>query len=425
MAGKLLAENLYDASIQLDWIRLLEPGTSAYDRLYVHRPRVEKVESSELLREAERARRDRSFRWFFTGHTGSGKSTELSRIMTDQRLLASYHPIFIDLSSQFDLHNLDYTDVILGLARACAEEAEALQVPSDGSLPEAIRRWGSKYVQEDEKSTKAEGQAGLKLNLLLAILRAEVKSGGSRRETIRKEISSSIMDFIRIIDLHVEAMETYLNKRILCVLDGLDHAEVNRSLEVLYNHFETLMLPKVSMIYVLPLALLNTPFLSQIEGQYSTVPNLKVFSEHGSEALDSDGFGFYRDLIARYVSLDFFESEALESLFKLSAGIVRDMIRHTSQACGHAADDGSLKVTTAHAEQVWNEVRRFFRSQLRAEDYEVLRNVDKQPYLEGINGVPQLLHSKAVVFYPNGEGWYGVHPAVRKMIHSSRLAHGG
>jgi hypothetical protein len=69
-----------------------------------------------------------------------------------------------------------------------------------------------------------------------------------------------------------------------------------------------------------------------------------------------------------------------------------------------------------HAEQVWNEIKRYYRSQLHKQDYAVLREVESHPYLQGIDGVPPLLHSKAVIFYPDGEGWYGVHPAIRPML---------
>lgn len=62
---------------------------------------------------------------------------------------------------------------------------------------------------------------------------------------------------------------------------------------------------------------------------------------------------------------------------------------------------------------------RYFRSQLSKQDYEVLEQIEREPRIRGIDGVPPLLHNKAVVFYPNGEGWYGVHPAVRQIMQTS------
>jgi len=67
---------------------------------------------------------------------------------------------------------------------------------------------------------------------------------------------------------------------------------------------------------------------------------------------------------------------------------------------------------------------RFYRNQLRVKDYEALEKVAGQPLPRGIDGVPPLLNSKAVVFYPNGEGWYGVHPAVRRLMAASAALSG-
>jgi hypothetical protein len=96
------------------------------------------------------------------------------------------------------------------------------------------------------------------------------------------------------------------------------------------------------------------------------------------------------------------------------------MIRNTGDACGYALDAGAQRVENTHVEQVWHGVMRFYMNQLRSADYDVLRDVEKEPKLKrGIDGVPPLLQSKAVVFYPNGLGWYGVHPAVRRMMQAA------
>ena len=101
------------------------------------------------------------------------------------------------------------------------------------------------------------------------------------------------------------------------------------------------------------------------------------------------------------------------------------MIRNSGDACAYAHDAGASRVEKEHAERVWHELMRFYRAQLRTDDYKVLRKVEKTPYIEGIDGVPELLHSKAVVFYPNAEGWFGVHPAVRRILGASQNDPGG
>ncbi len=146
------------------------------------------------------------------------------------------------------------------------------------------------------------------------------------------------------------------------------------------------------------------------------MPNIKVFQKPGSNQIDQQGLTFYKEVISRYISLELFDEDALVSLFRLSAGIVRDMIRNTGDACAYAVGSDSGKVLLEHTQNVWYETMRYYRNQLYSEDYEVIKKVDEEPYIQGINEIPRLLHSKAIVFYPNAEGWYGVHPAIKRML---------
>ena len=406
-------QQLERASIVLDGRRSLVPGTPEYRQLYVERPRVE----SDVIREARRAQEnDRSFHWFFGGHTGSGKSTELNRLMEDQRLI-SYLPIYIDLQEEFDVFNIQYADLFLAMGRACARKADELGCETSAELQQSIETWGSEVFTEDELKTRTEGHAGLKISLPFLAMGEEVRSGGGRREIIRRTISKDVLAFTRLINEIAETLHKHSRQRVLCILDGLDHVDPQAAFDLLNEHYRTLMLPQVSKIFVIPLALLNTPFLATCDGLYSTVPNIKIFREPGSEILDAEGLAFYREVISRYVSLDLFTEEALASLCRLSAGILRDMIRNTGDACGYAFDSGAETVESVHVERVWYGVMRFYMNQLRGEDYDVLKVVEREPtFKRGIDGVPPLLQSKAIVYYPNGLGWYGVHPAIRRMM---------
>ena len=76
-----LADNLNDASILLDGYKRLSPANKKdFEAYYVKRP----VHTSTLIREATAAvTNNRPFHWFFTGHTGAGKSTELNKLLVE------------------------------------------------------------------------------------------------------------------------------------------------------------------------------------------------------------------------------------------------------------------------------------------------------------------------------------------------------
>jgi len=65
---------------------------------------------------------------------------------------------------------------------------------------------------------------------------------------------------------------------------------------------------------------------------------------------------------------------------------------------------------------VLNERKAFFRRILTGPDYIILEKVRHNPYPKGTEGIGPLLHLKAVIFYPNGEGWHGINPAVAAIL---------
>ena len=203
----------------------------------------------------------------------------------------------------------------------------------------------------------------------------------------------------------------------LCLLDGLDHVDVGPCLKLFNNYFVTLMKPKVAKLIVVSLAILNDrEFGANAHKIHSTLPNIKVFAKARSKSVAPNGLAFHRNVISKYANPDLFSDETLESLFRLSGGILRDMIRNCGDACGFADDEGAGRVEKEHVERIWNEQTGFFRRVLKKADYEVLRQVEEDPYPEGFDGIPPLLHLKAIIFYPNGEGQYGVHPAVQRLL---------
>jgi hypothetical protein len=145
---------------------------------------------------------------------------------------------------------------------------------------------------------------------------------------IRTQISTHATEFVALIDQTAEAIREHTGRNALCVIDGLDHARVQHSFDLLNDHFTVLTLPKkLSNIFVIPLALLNTSFPATIGRRFSMLPNIKVFKKPKSEELDPEGRNFFDQLMARYVAADLITEAARDSIFRLSAGLVRDKVR--------------------------------------------------------------------------------------------------
>ena len=326
-----IATTLAQASLLLDGYSPLDPGhdPEQFTHYYVKRP-VAPLDS-RLIRESKAAHRNgRQFHWFFSGHTGSGKSTELNRLMDNPDLTDNYLPLYIDITEgvpERRIVEIDYTEVILEMAVACVRQADDLNIVLPAELQSHIEHWGRDTELIRQEFTGSEGRAGLQVKAWFGWLREEVKSGGETRKVIKEKLYQDINRFIELLNGLALAIETATGKKALVVMDGLDHVDVKPCQDLFTNFFLTLSRPKLSKLFIVPLHLMNTDFRTSIREISATLPNIRVFNKPGSEKLDEAGHDFFKELISRYATLDLFEEEALASLFTLSGGIVRDMIR--------------------------------------------------------------------------------------------------
>jgi len=413
---KLPAQSLADAKIVLDRERAeLDPRFPEDRCLYVDRD----LETHQaLITEAQSAYvSKRPFRWFFTGHTGAGKSTELNRIVASAEVIEHYVPYIYRVRDNLDVHNLDFTDLILGIAQSVASVASTSKVTVSKALHHRMDKWGSDTELETELGISGTGKTGIEFNALVFKASAEVQAGGEKRKIVREKLHESLTDFIKLIDDLVAAVEKKEKKRVLVIIDTLDHVDHRPIRDIFTNHWASLSRPKVSLLTVIPLPMLFEPqFMAAVSTNVSLLPNVKVYSSPNSAGLDAGGFDFFRTVLSRLAELNLFSDDALRELFRLSGGMLRDMIGLAGDACKYADIDKADQVDPKHCTRVLDERKAFFRRLLKGSDYEILRMLRDNPRPLGIEGLGPLLDLKAVIFYPNGEGWYGLNPAVQSIL---------
>lgn len=414
-------DNVEEAYYLLDPDRILEPGTSDYDALYVERPDL----GDSLIRDISQifvkaAKQKKDIQHYFTGHTGSGKSTELRRFLAVASVENHFHKAFINIKTEFDSYNLDYRDFILVMARCVVTLAveNGCDIPSE--LKAQIKDWNKETVNEEITFTGTTGLAKLSAVIPFFSASEEVKTGGDKRKIVREKVSLTLGQFIQWIDQTVEIIAKKTGKRVLCVIDGLDHLDTKSVFTVLHPHHQILTQPAISQLWVVPMPLLYTDFGNKArKSRVSMVPNIPIY--HGCDArygpLFESGFSFFQDLIFRYCHPELFDAGVLPCLFELSAGHLRDMVEVCTDACQLALTKRAQKVSVEHVKQVWYAQRIAFTNLMTGDDYEILRRVDGDPYLKkGQQDLAHLIHRKAILFFPNGDGWYSLHPALKQKM---------
>jgi hypothetical protein len=109
----------------------LEPGPKGEPNpFYVDRPGNP---TSRLERELLRSYRQPP-KYFFSGHRGCGKSTELRRLAVKPAIQAKYWPIHFSIRDEADINNLDFKDVLLAIGGRLFRE----YTQSGGKLDERL-----------------------------------------------------------------------------------------------------------------------------------------------------------------------------------------------------------------------------------------------------------------------------------------------
>ncbi|MGA7891982.1 MAG: hypothetical protein WCA49_02055, partial [Candidatus Sulfotelmatobacter sp.] len=75
----------------------------------------------------------------FSGHRGSGKSTELRRL--EKELSASHYTLYLDVNDFLDAADVDYTDLFLLVSRTLLDKLREHGVSVDAGLLKLVEQW--------------------------------------------------------------------------------------------------------------------------------------------------------------------------------------------------------------------------------------------------------------------------------------------
>lgn len=250
----MIAKDLDQAYTNFDPARPL-PGVSEF---YVKRRRnpLDSMKRA-LLRDSLT-----SPKFLFSGHRGSGKSSELNRLMAYPEMQEKYFIVHYSVGDVLDPAGLDYTDLLLSIGAQifikATDDVNKLSL-KEGLLKELQKWMGAIETQEsDEDKTGAEIGADLK------ILQAKLKTGYTSRIDIRKKIEARLPQFISTTNLIIAQVEDKTDKKVLVAIDDLDKPDLNLARELFCGRQTSLTLPKCSIIYTIPIALHYCPEAGQV-----------------------------------------------------------------------------------------------------------------------------------------------------------------
>jgi hypothetical protein len=360
----------------------------------------------------------------FTGHRGSGKTTELYRLKSELER-NNFFTVYMDVEELLDLGSLNYLDVLVGIAREVQECLHKNNMPLSDTLLDSISNWFAEHIIEEKNSvelqgaveTRAEARAGIPFFAeLFAVVTSSIKAASSRRETIRKNLRREISVFMDKLNVLIGEARATVQKKgftdLVLIVDGIEkmHYELNPDglsshSELFVQHAEQLRSPECHIIYTVPVSLAYNQNLGADFDATYVLPMVKV-----NEA----GVAQLKEIVQKRVDIAqvFADPLLVERLAEVSGGVVRDLMRLIRMA----TDTDDETITRAEVDYAINTLKKEYDRLIRSSDLESFKRIAGNRRIQGGDeDAARLLNLRLVLEYQNGESWADLHPVIREI----------
>lgn len=397
----------------------------ALDERYVDLAEVRgtQVIATTIARRIARCNDGQFYQQLFTGHRGSGKSTELLRLKQELQN-RHFFAIYIDVEELLDLADIDYLDVLLSIAKRTEEELRKSDIALNDDLLANLSNWFAEKIIEDGQSN--ELSAGLKTQVeaeakipffakLMASLTAEIKTASSRRITTRQKLEREQAIFIDRLNLLLLDARSKVQKRghkdIVLIVDGLEkmHYRILDDKQSSHTHLfvvhaEQLKAPRCHIVYTMPISLAFNANLGNDFDDVQLLPMVKM---------NDKGIACLGEVVARRIDVaaTFEQTNVIDELVQLSGGVMRDLMRLLRLA----TDTDEAKIGASEIDYAKKALIREYDRLLRDDEFQKLAWVRANRRVTGDESYARLLNLRLILEYQNGERWADVHPAVMQI----------
>ncbi|VVB90190.1 AAA ATPase domain protein [uncultured archaeon] len=356
-------------------------------------------------------------KYFFSGHRGCGKSTELNRLADDEDIKKKFFVVKYSVKEVCDVNNLDYVDVLFSIGAQLF-----LQYSDEGrelrpELIEALENWKSNVVEmvrEEITSFGTSMEGGLQ-SFFLSVL-AKFRAEDTTKKIFRKKIEpklSELVDKINLISADIEGKE---KKKVLVLIDDLDKPNLEQAKKIFYDYHTAITQPACSIVYTVPISIFFAQEFTAIRETRFFLPNVKLHPKDEKNKKDEKGYKLMSSFVFKRMKEKLIEPDALGHAIKMGAGVFRETARIMQISADNAIAKGRTRIIKEDVVRAESEIRSDFKRMLTSEDYDILKNVCKHNEMHGIEKIGHLLHNLSVLEYVNDETWCDIHPTLEKLI---------
>ena len=357
-------------------------------------------------------------KFFFSGHRGCGKSTELLHLMAHPGIQKKYWPINFSIREEADIVDLDFRDILLSIGSRMFRDYRKAGGRLPDQLLKELNSWRGK-VEEEVKTVhtgRAAIEIGAGLEAFFANTGLKMRLEPATRAELRQVFEKDITGLISVINNIATAIYSKEHRIPLILIDDLDKPNLDEARAIFHDRREIMMQPNCAIIYTVSSALFYTKEFEAIRDQAIFLPNIKLHPHGEPDVKEREGYLTMRRFVFVRNNPNLIDGQALEEAISYSGGVFREMARIMRTAIGRARRRKSSKVEIIDVEWAATEIRNEYRRILDPGDIDILRRVHKQNRLEYDDRLRPLLQLLAILEYRNGENWCDCHPVLRRLI---------
>jgi hypothetical protein len=354
------------------------------------------------------AGRDEHVKIVLAGHSGTGKSTELTKFCAEQQSV--FHPVVFSIRREATLSNVTLEQLLILIVETVLGSATDYQDEISTDTIDAVHAWFSEVFEKYETHRRHDIATG-----------AEAKAKGSSLGLL--ELGAWLKADMRA---GAQVIHTTITK------------ENRRRAELAHRCGGPLADLPCKAIYTFPVFMQCSPRMQSLDPRFhlTTLPMIKVRNVDYSR--DEVGFATMREILGRRMDLSLISDDALDLAIDLTGGVPRDlfdvMISAASVArqafASGARDTEKIEredvryglnrrkarlLTSISVEGLPEVYRTITVDQLFARLREYGTGAHKNPPSDPTNLA--LMQAHALIEY-NGERWFRVHPLVSEHVQS-------
>lgn len=356
-------------------------------------------------------------KYFFSGHRGCGKSTELNRLAEDEEINRRFFVVKYSLKDVCDVNNLDYVDVLFSIgAQLYIQYTDSGNELRD-ELIEELEGWKNNIVErvrEDITSFETSVEGGLKAYFISML--AKIRAEDTTRKTIREKIEPRLSELIDKINLIAADIEGKEGKKVLVLIDDLDKPGLEQAKKIFYNNYTAITQPACYVVYTVPISIFFAQEFTAIREARYSLHNIKLHVKNDRNHKHDPGYELMKTFVFKRMNHELIEPDALELAIKMGAGVFRETARIMQISADNAIEKGRSRIIKEDVARAESDIRSDFKRILNSDDYTILKEVCQNNEMHGIERIGHLLHNLSILEYTNDETWCDIHPTLEKLI---------